>query len=150
MLAALCVIWEICMNNEETLTGSCLCGECKYSITSELKHFLQCHCIQCRKTTSSAFAANIIAVPTEIKWVSGEGNTKRFDYPGRGFTQVFCKTCGSGLPFIDGGGEMLFIPTGTLDNAPSIKPEANIFWGERAGWCEHGIAAPKHERFENT
>ena len=138
------------MNNEETLTGSCLCGECKYSVTSELKHFFQCHCMQCRKTTASAFAANIIAVPSEIKWASGEHNTTRFDYPGRGFTQVFCKTCGSGLPFLDKGGEMMFIPTGTLDNVPTIKPEANIFWGERAEWYEHGLAAPRQEGFDNT
>jgi hypothetical protein len=141
---------RIIMNNKEALTGSCLCGELKYPITSELKHFFQCHCIQCRKATASVFAANIIAVPAEIKWVSGGANIKRFDYPGRELTQVFCKTCGSGLPLLDEVGEMLFIPTGTLDNVPSIKPEANMFWGERVEWCEDGIAAPRQERFDNT
>jgi hypothetical protein len=68
-----------------------LCGRYKYSITSELKHFFQCHCIPCRKATASAFAANIIAIPAEIKWVSGEGNIKQFDYPGLELTQVFCE-----------------------------------------------------------
>lgn len=134
--------------NQETLTGSCLCGQCKYSITAELSHFFLCHCIQCQKTTASTFASNIIAVPTEIDWISGGDCTKRFDYPGRGFTQVFCDTCGSGLPFLDASGENLFIPTGTLDMVPDLKPEANIFWGERAAWCEHGTAAPRHERFD--
>jgi hypothetical protein len=127
-----------------------LCGECKYSITSELKNFFYCHCIQCRKTTASAFAANIIAVPAEISWISGANNIKRFDYPGRAFTQVFCTTCGSGLPFLDATGEMLFIPAGTLEDTPKIKPEANIFWGEKADWCEHGMAAPKQDGFKNT
>jgi hypothetical protein len=136
--------------NEETLIGSCLCGGCKYSITAELKHFFHCHCVQCRKTTASAFAANIIAVPAVINWLAGESSLKRFDYPGRGFTQVFCEICGSGLPFLDRAGEMLFIPTGTLDNTPTIKPEANIFWGEKAEWYEHGIAAPKQEGFDAT
>lgn len=75
---------------------------------------------------------------------------KRFDYPNRGFTQVFCNTCGSGMPFMDKSGEMLFIPTGTLDIVPSIKPEANIFWGERAEWCEDGITAPTQETFKNS
>jgi len=138
------------MNNEETLTGSCLCGECKYAITSELKHFFQCYSMQCRKTTASAFAANIIAARGEIRWASGEHNTTRFDYRGRGFTQVFCKTCGSGLPFHDKGGEIMFIPAGTLDNDPSIKPQANIFWRERAKWYEHGMAAPRQQGFDNT
>ncbi|MBU2869771.1 GFA family protein [Colwellia sp. E2M01] len=137
------------MNNEETLTGSCLCGECKYAITSELKHFFHCHCIQCQKMTASAFAANIIAVPTKINWLSGEENIKRFDYPERDFTQVFCMNCGSGLPFLDGRGELLFIPTGTLDNVPKIKPEANIYWTERAKWYEHGITAPRQDACDN-
>jgi hypothetical protein len=56
---------------------------------------------------------------------------------------VFCKTCDSGLPFIDEVGEKLFVPTGTLDNVLSIKPEASLFWGERAEWCEDGITAPR-------
>ena len=121
----LCAIKGLLMS-QETLTGSCLCGECKYSITSELMHFFQCHCVQCRKTTASNFAANIIAAPSEINWVAGGNNISRYDHPDRGFTQAFCKTCGSGLPFVDKGGEMLFIPTGTLDSVPNIKPEANI------------------------
>ncbi len=132
---------------QETLTGSCLCGECQYAITSEAKHFFHCHCVQCRKTTASAFAANIIVEPVEIQWLSGADHIKRFDYPGRAFTQVFCTTCGSGLPFQDEAGEMLFIPAGTLDNIPQITPEANIFWNEKAPWYEHGIAAPKQEGF---
>jgi hypothetical protein len=115
-----------------------------------LLHFFQCHCIQCRKTTASSFAANIIASPADIEWICGGSNIKRFDYPGRGFTQVFCDTCGSGLPFVDKAGEMLFIPAGTLDNVPRIKPEANIFWGERAAWCEHGMSAPRQNTFEHT
>ena len=134
----------------ETLSGSCLCGDCQYSITAETLHFFQCHCVQCRKTTASNFAANIITAPVEIKWISGGDNKSRFDHPSRGFTQVFCKTCGSGLPFVDTSGEMLFIPTGTLDTVPSIQPEANIFWAERAAWCEHGITAPKQETFDEA
>ena len=135
---------------QETLTGSCLCGDTRYEISAEMLHFFHCHCVQCRKTTSSAFAANIIASPSEINWVSGEQNLKRFDYPGRGFTQVFCSICGTGLPFLDKSGDMLFIPAGTLDQAPEIKPEANVFWGERASWYEHGIHAETQDGFEST
>lgn len=135
--------------NQETLTGSCLCGECKYSITAEPLHFFQCHCVQCRKTTASAFAANIITALAEINWISGASNLKRFDYPERGFTQVFCINCGSGLPFLDKSGDVVFVPAGTLDNTPQIKPEANIFWGEKAEWCEHGTSAPKRQGYKD-
>lgn len=135
---------------KEVLSGSCLCGGAKYTIAAEVMHFFHCHCLQCRKTTSSAFAANIIAMPTEIVWHSGENDLRRFDYSGRGFTQVFCGTCGTGLPFLDKSGEMLFIPAGTLDVVPEIKPEANLFWGEKAEWYEHGMNAQRREGFEIT
>lgn len=134
----------------ENLKGSCLCGQCTYSIAADPHHFFQCHCVQCRKMTGSAFAANIIAAPTEIHWLSGADKLTRYDYPGRVFTQVFCSICGSGLPFIDEPGEMLFVPAGTLDNAPTIQPEANIFWGERAQWYEHGVRAPRQETFDEV
>lgn len=60
---------------------------------------------------------------------------------------MFCSTCGSGLPFVDKSGDALFIPTGTLNTVPAIRPEANIFWEERVQWLEHGITAPKQQGF---
>lgn len=134
----------------ENLEGSCLCGGCRYLITAEARHFFQCHCVQCRKMTSSAFAANIITAPAEIEWITGEEKLTRFEYPGRAFIQVFCCVCGSGLPFIDETADLLFVPAGTLDSSPVIQPESNIFWGERAEWYEHGIRAPAQETFDDT
>ncbi len=134
----------------ETLEGSCLCGEVAYVVTTQVRHFFQCHCVQCRKTTASAFAANLIGDPAEINWKSGEDNLRRFDHPTRGFTQVFCGKCGSGLPFVDPTGEMLFVPAGTLDNEPLTSPEANIFWSEKACWYEDGVKAPRQATFDDA
>ena len=134
-------------DNSQEFTGSCLCGACQYSITSSVLHFFQCHCIQCQKTTAAAFAANILLKPVKINWLAGETNMTRFDYPGRQFTQVFCSTCGSGMPFIDTSGNILFLPTGTLDSLPDIHPEANIFWEEHTPWLEQGQRAPKVDGF---
>jgi len=130
------------------LTGSCLCGKVKYAITAELQRFYFCHCEQCRKITGSSFASNILAKPAEIRWLAGKENITRFDYPGeRSFTKVFCKECGSGLPFLNESGTTLYIPAGSLDCDPQIRPERNIFWGDRSCWYEAGIDAPKCEGF---
>jgi hypothetical protein len=45
------------------------------------------------------------------------------------------------LPFLEATGEILFTPAGTLEDTAEIKPEANIFWGEKVAWCKHGMAA---------
>jgi hypothetical protein len=138
---------EKTMGNTE-LKGSCLCGRVKYSISTELQTFYFCHCEQCRKITGSAFASNILAKPAEIQWLSGGENINRFDYPGdRSFTKVFCKVCGSGLPFHNESGTHIFIPAGSLDGDPNIRPEKNIFWGDKSTWYEAGIQAPKCDGF---
>ena len=125
------------------LSGSCLCGKVKYSVTTDIKDFYFCHCEQCRKITGSAFAANILTSPATVNWFSGFEWVKRFDYPGeRIFTKVFCTNCGSGLPFLNKIGDALVIPAGSLDYAPNIKPNNNIFWADKASWYEAGITAP--------
>ena len=125
------------------LRGSCLCGKVSYSVSVEPKKFYFCHCQQCRKRTGSAFASNILAKPTDIEWISGQENVKRFDYPGdRSFTNAFCIECGSRLPFLSKSGS-LNIPAGSLDCDPQVRPDNNIFWEDRSPWYEEGSEAPR-------
>ncbi|HKX57038.1 MAG TPA: GFA family protein, partial [Xanthomonadales bacterium] len=50
------------------------------------------------------------------------------------FTNSFCKICGGRVPrFIEAMG-VVFIPAGSLDQEPDIKPQARIFVGSRSGW----------------
>ena len=134
--------------NTTDLKGSCLCGRVKYALSAPLQSFYFCHCEQCRKITGSAFAANILAEPTEVRWLAGIDYVKRFDYPGpRSFTKVFCAECGSGLPFLNESGTTLIIPAGSLDCDPQIRPGNNIFWGDKSVWYEAGIDAPKCDGF---
>lgn len=134
--------------NSTTLSGSCLCGSVKFSVTIEIKKFYFCHCEQCRKITGSAFSSNILAKPSKITWVSGSKKIKRFDYPGtKAYSKVFCSECGSALPFLNESGNTLFIPAGSLDSDLEIKPDNNIFWGDKASWYEDGISASKCSEF---
>jgi len=129
-------------------SGSCLCDKVKYSIDAEVDNFYFCHCKQCRKLTGGPLASNIQLKPTDVNWLSGEDNIKRFDYPGeRAFTKAFCKDCGSALPYINEAGTALVIPAGSLDQSPKITPQENIFWDDKAEWFEAGVNAEKHAGF---
>ncbi len=134
-------------HNNQLFTGSCLCGGMAYEVITELKRFFFCHCQQCRKITGSAFASNLLTWPAEVKWLKGEALIKRFDYPNRSFSKVFCIECGSGLPFMNVSGTTLFIPAGSLDTAPELKPDQQIFWDEHAQWLEAGNQAGKSAGF---
>jgi hypothetical protein len=126
----------------EKIQGSCLCGKVAYSLNNKFSNFYFCHCQQCQKISGSAHAANLVTSPDNIEWLSGQQYLKRFEYPGRDFTKVFCSECGSGLPFVNQSGKSLVIPAGSLDQEANQKVAHNIFWNERASWYEDGVKAP--------
>ena len=43
--------------SDDAKTGSCLCGEVAYEVTGPLRPVVNCHCLQCRKTTGHFMAA---------------------------------------------------------------------------------------------
>ena len=133
--------------NEKTLTGGCLCGAVSFEIKNEFEHFQLCHCSQCQKTTGTAHASNLFTKPEYIRWLSGQDERVRYDVPGRRLSNVFCKNCGSRLPWLSLNGDTLAVPAGSLNGTPSITPRANIFWPERASWYDQGIQATTYDTF---
>lgn len=129
-------------------SGSCLCKAVRYEIEARPKKFYFCHCEQCRKLTGSAHAANILTEATPVRWLRGEDRIKRYDAPaGREFTHVFCRECGSGLPFENVSGRTLFIPAGSLDMDPGLEVTRNIFWRESPDWYGTGLNAGRCSGF---
>jgi len=132
----------------ETLKGSCLCGEVNYEISGDLKGFMFCHCSRCQKASGSAHVANIFTAPENLTFTSGESLIKRYDLPEPpAFGKCFCSSCGSVVPYLNGRKTAVVIPAGTLDEDPGIRPQANIFWPNRAEWYEEGVAAQHCDEF---
>ena len=130
-----------------TLTGGCLCGAVSFDVEDDFRLFQLCHCTQCQKTTGTAHASNLFTDPKNIRWRSGEDAIARYDVEGRSITNAFCRHCGSRMPFLSKSGHVLAVPAGSLDGTPSKKPEANIFWPERAGWYDEALAAAHYASF---
>lgn len=134
------------MSNE--INGSCLCGKVTFKVTGPFKAFYLCHCSRCRRATGSAHAANIFGTPDQLEWLSGEETIKHYKFPeAERFSKNFCMECGSAVPMIGPDGTRLLIPAGTLSTAPEIKPAANIFWADRAGWYDDGLAAQRFDGY---
>jgi len=117
-----------------SLSGSCLCGQVRYTATGEQSRFYHCHCKRCRKASGTGHASNLFMMGT-LDWESGEDLIKSYKLPeAERFTNTFCSKCGGRVPrFIEKLG-MVFIPAGSLDEEPSIKPQAHIFKGSGAAW----------------
>lgn len=114
--------------------GSCLCGEVNFEIEGDFENFYLCHCSRCRKDTGSAHAANLFSTTAKIKWVSGEDKVRTYTLPSTQHTKGFCSICGSALPNLQMGGELLVVPAGSLDSDLTIRPNAHIFVSSKANW----------------
>jgi hypothetical protein len=119
--------------SEESVSGSCLCGNVTYEVSGTPLRFLHCHCSRCRKATGTGHATNLILRSGEVNWMGNEGKLTRYKVPeAQRFSTTFCSTCGSPLP--REGADFVVIPAGSLDTVPGISPQGRIFWNSRATW----------------
>lgn len=129
------------------LTGECLCGAVKFSVENHFKAFYQCHCKQCQKLTGSAFASNIFTEPDNIQWLAGKEKVTEYEHETREFSKSFCSVCGSAVPFINKTKTSLIVPAGSLNELPTMEPQANIFTSEEACWLKSGFKAESFSGF---
>ena len=66
---------------ESTLRGSCLCGAVAYNMSPPFVFFHQCHCSRCRKSSGSAYSANVLVKADQFGWTKGEELVKRWEHP---------------------------------------------------------------------
>ena len=133
---------------QESVTGSCLCGAVRFEIRPPISGFRYCHCSRCRKTTGSAHAANLFLPANQFRWLAGESLINRFDLPGaKRFAVWFCTQCGSRVPHKIATTENVLVPAGLLEGDPGIRPDSNIFWGSRAEWCPETPEIAKFEEY---
>src|SRR5262245_47838867 len=112
--------------------GSCLCGEVAYEVEGALEHTHHCHCTYCRKQHGTAHATGALAGGR--RWLRGEPHAARYE-SSPGFHRYFCARCGSVLPGDPSGG-FTFVPFGTLDGDPGVRPAFHMFTALKAPWWE--------------
>lgn len=129
------------------INGTCLCGKVAFEVNSPPLKFLYCHCRSCRKSSGSIHAANLAFPEDSVQWKRGEDLVERFvdtdENPG--FRRAFCRNCGSPVPKLSRNGQFWVVPSGLLDSDPGIRPQANIYWAERAPWQVSPDVLTKHE-----
>jgi len=134
--------------DQQTLTGSCLCGELHYRVTGEPSRFYHCHCSRCRKATGTGHATNLFLDNGTLTWTGDLSLIKRYKVPdAERFTRTFCAQCGGPVPAEIPAMNLVFVPAGTLDDDPGIKPQARLFCGSRTGWSCSGDDTPCFEAY---
>jgi hypothetical protein len=113
-------------------TASCRCGQLRAITTGEPVRVSVCHCLDCKKRSGSAFAA-------QARWpkeqVTVEGNSKTFVNiadSGNRRTFHFCPECGSDVHYeIEGKFEgLIAIPLGAFADPYFASPRFSV-WEHR-------------------
>ena len=119
------------------LRGSCLCSKVAYEVTGPFRVVHNCHCSRCRKARAAAHTTNGFTAIDEVRYVRGGDTIRTWRYPGaRYFSQVYCPTCGSGMPRHDPERGVAIVPFGSLDDDPGRCADDHIFVASKAPWHE--------------
>jgi len=114
--------------------ASCLCQSVRIEADELVGPYVYCHCKSCRKSSGSAFAANV-SVPVEsFRVSSGKESLKTYEStPGK--VRHFCSCCGSPM-FTKVGDSPKYVRLrlGSLDSNYPEQTSAHIFVGHKASW----------------
>jgi hypothetical protein len=115
--------------------GGCLCGQVRYTISSEPLLTAVCHCTHCQKQSGGVFSTNL-GVPEAA--YEQRGTTKVFTDTGDSGQPVlrhFCPECGSPiLSKIAAMPDLVLIKAGTLDSMSGLAPTIEVYTDHSVAW----------------
>jgi hypothetical protein len=150
----------IVLRMQNTIRASCLCGQVHWEVDGRIEQpspigpdpfailFMpHCHCSRCRKLHGSPFATYLTVPEDRLHMSHGETLVARVE-SSLGTWRHFCSSCGSvvpdGFPFHG----RVFLPAGSFDDDPGVRPTAHIFVGSKALWVDlEGTALPQFDAY---
>jgi hypothetical protein len=116
------------------LRGECECRATRYEVLDEFAYAANCHCSRCRAGTGTAFKAFAGIEREKLRVTAGGDDLLVWGDEMGNHTR--CGTCGSLLFSVVRDGEYVHVAMGSLQDAPSIRPEGHIYVGSKAPWFE--------------
>jgi hypothetical protein len=127
-------------------SGGCLCGAVRYESTSEPVGGGHCHCVDCRKTSSTGHGSHVV-LPADALHVSGE--VRFFDAPtdaGNTVSRGFCPTCGSAIHSTNSGMPgFAFVRASSLDDPEVFRPQMVVYTKRAPSWDHVDPSLPSFE-----
>ena len=125
-------------------TGGCLCGGVQFSVASELRPLVYCHCKQCQKTSGHFVAAT--AAPRDDLVLNKQDSLRWYD-SSQTAQRGFCFVCGSNLFWKPVQGDYVSIFAGSLDQPTGITAKEHIFVEAAGDYYTIKDGLPQHEGY---
>ena len=133
------------MAEASSLSGRCECGAVRYRVADEFRYSLNCHCSNCRAGTGTAFKSFAGIEREKLEVTQGAAALLVWGDDKDNHTR--CAACGGFLFSVVRDGAYVHVALGSLEDEPSIRPEAHIFVGSKAPWYEITDDLPQHEEY---
>lgn len=108
----------------ERLTGGCLCGAIRFTVTGPVQPPMACHCRGCQRQSGNFWVA--ITAPRGSVEISGEPGWISIGPRAR---RGFCPSCGGFLFWEPAAGDSINIGLGNLDDATGLALASHT-------WCD--------------
>lgn len=124
----------------ERLTGRCLCGAIRFTVTGPVEPPMACHCRECQRQSGNYWVA--ITAPRAAVEISGEPAWISIGPRAR---RGFCPRCGGFLFWEPAEADTIDIAFGNLDDPAGLHLAGHI-------WCEEALlpvpedGTPRHPR----
>ena len=129
-----------------TLTGGCLCGAIRYTVSVPVTGLRACHCTHCQKASGTGESVN--AVIPRSAFTLTQGTPRRYDDradSGRTLPRYFCGDCGSPLyTHRETTPEILVLRAGSLDHPAGLKITMHIWTASARSWSWIDPATEQH------
>ncbi|MCF7687821.1 MAG: GFA family protein [Cephaloticoccus sp.] len=108
------------------LTGGCLCGRVRYELKRAPRNILDCHCIDCRRSSGAPYIS--WGTIDRDNFSLSRGKLKQVRFAGR--IRSFAPCCGTQILFqVTKASPTCDLALASLDRPPAFKPR-------KALWCE--------------
>ncbi|WP_246791780.1 GFA family protein [Burkholderia perseverans] len=124
-------------------TGGCACGSIRYAGSQAPVAMLNCHCLDCQRSSGAPFASGFIV---RVSDVTVTGTPKTYTVragSGKLATRSFCADCGTPL-FTHGEAAqaVMSIRFPTLDDPSAFRPMLDIWTASAQPWVCLDQAVP--------
>ena len=120
-----------------TRTAACRCGQLTATCRGEPVRVSVCHCLECKKRSGSAFAAQARWAAEDVE-LAGEAKVwERTADSGHRVTYRFCPDCGSTVAYeIEGWPGVVAVPYGAFAGTDMPAPAFSVYDDRRHDWVE--------------
>lgn len=126
------------------VSGTCLCGAFRFSVTGSFGEVRYCHCGKCRRGNGSAFSANARVHRSQFQLEGPRERVTEFEHK-PGMFKAFCSRCGSPLYARSSHDpDDVRVRLGGFEGDLDVTVTGHVWTSSKAPWYEIEDSLPRY------